>query len=138
MVIERFSPLNPPPHRVDATRVGDLIFVAGMTALDFDDEGRWDPHQDLGDVTQQARAALSKLDLVLAAAGSDKRHLLWANVWLEDVQDYAAFNEVWNSWLEPGTGPARACVGAVLAVAGLRVEIAVVAAVSDAAKTYTK
>lgn len=113
----RYSVLDPPPHRCDAVEAGGLVYLAGMTAYD-----RQAPLQ------QQARETLEKVDIALAAAGTDNEHLVWANIWLNDTLDYDAFNEVWNAWIQPGKGPARACVGATLALPGLRVEIAVVAA----------
>lgn len=109
--------LDPPPHRCDAAEAGNLVYVAGMTAYDHG-----------GSIAEQARQTLDKVDAVLAAAGTDRAKLVWANVWLNDTGDYDAFNEVWNAWIIPGKGPARACVGANLALPGLKVEVAVVAA----------
>jgi enamine deaminase RidA (YjgF/YER057c/UK114 family) len=117
MNVLRRSPLDPPEHRCDAVVAGELVFVAGMTAYDRQ-----------GSLEKQARETLSKVDTALAAAGTDKSKLVWANVWLNDTDDYDAFNEVWNAWIVPGQGPARACVGANLALPGLKVEVAVVAA----------
>jgi enamine deaminase RidA (YjgF/YER057c/UK114 family) len=109
--------LDPPPHRCDVAEVGNIVYVAGMTAYD-----RQAP------LDQQARETMTKIDIALQAAGTDKSKLVWANVWLADTADYDAFNEVWNAWIVPGKGPARACVRADLMLEGLKVEIAVVAA----------
>lgn len=117
MELIRHSPLDPPPHRVDVVEAGGLVYVAGMTAFNRQ-----------GTIQEQARETLQKVDTALAAAGTDKSKLVWANVWLNDTSDYDAFNEVWNTWILPGKGPARACVGANLALPGLKVEVAVVAA----------
>jgi len=117
MELIRHRPLDPPPHRSDAVQAAGLVYTAGMTAADPD-----------ADTATQSQQVLDKLDIVLEDAGTDKTRLLWANVWLADMDDFAAFNEVWNAWLVPGTAPARACVEARLARPELRVEVAVVAA----------
>lgn len=124
MVI-RHSPLDPPPHRVDAVEAGGLLFVsgltAGMTARDREKS-----------LKVQTRQTLDRIDRVLAAAGTDKSRLVWASVWLNDTDDYEAFNELWNAWIVSYQRPARACIGANLAPTGVKVEIAVVAAVGKA------
>lgn len=109
--------LDPPVHRCDAAEVGNIVYIAGMTAYDR-----------AGSLQAQARETMEKIDVALDAAGTDKSKLVWANVWLAETADYDAFNEVWNAWIVPGKGPARACVGADLMLPGLKVEIAVVAA----------
>ena len=121
MSVERHFVLDPPPHRCDVAVANGLAYVAGMTARDR-----------TAGLEQQARETLEKIDIALAAAGTDKSNLVWANVWLNDVADYDAFNVIWNEWIVPGRGPARACVGATLCIPGLRVEVAVVAAVPSA------
>jgi len=65
---------------------------------------------------------------LLAEAGSDNSKLLSATIWLADMRDYDAVNEVWDAWLPEGAAPARACVEAKLAFAKYTVEIGVIAA----------
>jgi enamine deaminase RidA (YjgF/YER057c/UK114 family) len=103
-------------HRCDAVEYGDLVFVAGITA-----DNRSSSFEE------QTREVLGKIDKILAQAGTDKTKLLMANIWLTDVANYGALNEIWNAWLPPDQPPARACVGTVLAAERLEVEIAVVA-----------
>ena len=56
--------------------------------------------------------------------------MLQATIWLADMADFDAMNEVWDAWVPQGTAPARACGEAKLADADLRVEIIVTAAVA--------
>ena len=51
-----------------------------------------------------------------------------ATIYLKDIKDYAAMNEVWDKWIAEGHYPARACVEAALAEEELLVEIVVIAA----------
>ena len=73
---------------------------------------------------------LDQIDRLLAEAGTDKRHILSATIYLADMKDYAAMNHVWDAWVPKGETPARATVEAKLAHPAFRVEIQLVAAAS--------
>ncbi|MCF6431504.1 RidA family protein [Leisingera sp. MMG026] len=77
---------------------------------------------------EQTREILSKVDALLAEAGSDKTRLLQTVIWLSDMSYFAELNEVWNAWVPEGHAPARACGEAKLAREILKVEIIVTAA----------
>jgi enamine deaminase RidA (YjgF/YER057c/UK114 family) len=81
------------------------------------------------DITAQTQEVLTSIERLLAQAGSDKSRLLMATIYLQDMADYAAMNDVWDAWLPAGTAPARACAEARLANPGYRVEIVLTAAV---------
>lgn len=80
-------------------------------------------------VTEQTKAALADVDRLLAEAGSDKEHILSAQIWLADMADFAEMNAVWDSWVAPGHTPARATGEAKLAAPEYRVEVIITAAV---------
>jgi enamine deaminase RidA (YjgF/YER057c/UK114 family) len=77
----------------------------------------------------QTENMLAKVDSLLEAAGSDRKHLLSATIYLRDMKDFAGMNSVWDDWIPHGHAPARACVEARMAREDLLVEISVVAAV---------
>jgi enamine deaminase RidA (YjgF/YER057c/UK114 family) len=84
------------------------------------------------DVQEQTRSTLSRVDALLAEAGTDNEHLLSATIYLRDIDNhFALMNEVWNDWVPEGHAPARACVEAHMARSGLLVEISVTAAVAS-------
>jgi enamine deaminase RidA (YjgF/YER057c/UK114 family) len=95
-----------------------IVYLAGMTADDLS-----------GDVIQQTRDTLAKIDRYLSLAGSDKSKLLTAVIWLRDIADFDRMNSVWDSWIDRSAMPVRATVEARLAGEGYRVEIMVTAAV---------
>jgi enamine deaminase RidA (YjgF/YER057c/UK114 family) len=64
----------------------------------------------------------------LAEAGSDKTRILRTQIYLKDITDIAAMNEVWDAWVVPGSAPPRATVEAALADPNYRIEIVVTAA----------
>jgi enamine deaminase RidA (YjgF/YER057c/UK114 family) len=96
---------------------GDTVYLQGLTG----DDGS-------ADIKGQTRSILDKIDARLAEAGSDKSKLLSATIWVVDIAERDAMNEVWVDWIDPKNPPVRACVEAKLARPDLRVEIMVVAA----------
>ena len=86
------------------------------------------PGDPVGDIKVQTRQVLERIDQLLQMAGTDKSKLLVAQVWLADMNDFDLHNTVWNEWVDRKNPPVRACVGAPLWHAGVRVEIMVTAA----------
>lgn len=77
----------------------------------------------------QTRQVLEAVDALLAEAGSHKSKILRAQIFLVDLADFAAMNEVWEAWVMPGHTPPRATVQAALANPDWKIEIVVTAAV---------
>ncbi|WFE89851.1 RidA family protein [Roseibium porphyridii] len=61
------------------------------------------------DVVTQTKDALAEVDRLLAEAGTSKSRALQVIVWLTDMTDFAAMNEVYDAWIDPASPPARAC-----------------------------
>ena len=93
-----------------------FIYTQGLVALDL-----------ALDVTGQTKDILEQLDETLEIHGTDKTRLLQAHIWLKDIADRDAMNQVWSAWLPADGAPARACVQAVMAHPGYLVEIMVTA-----------
>lgn len=106
------------PRMSKIVRHRELIYLCGQTSSG----------SPAADVTEQTREVLSRIDELLAVAGSDKNQLLSVLIHLKSMDDFAAMNKVWESWLPEGAAPARTTVEARLASAALLVEMTVVAA----------
>ena len=78
---------------------------------------------------EQTENILDAIDKLLAEAGTDKSKAMSATIWLSNMDDFAAMNEVWDAWVSPGNTPTRACVESKLAAPQFIVEIAIVAAI---------
>ena len=104
-----------------AIAAGELIFCAGQVALD-----PVSGDSVAGDVRVQTERVLDNLSAVLAAAGSDLRHVVKTTVYLTDFDDFAAMNDVYAKRFGDHR-PARATVGVSALPKGLRVEIECVA-----------
>lgn len=105
-----------------AIALGDLIFCSGQVALDpASGELTGD------DVRAQTRRALENLSGVLRAAGSSLADVVKTTVFLVDMGEYAAMNEVYGEFFssEP---PARSAIAVAALPRGARVEIEAIAA----------
>jgi 2-iminobutanoate/2-iminopropanoate deaminase len=100
---------------------GALVYTAGQVALD-------PATMELvaGGVAEQTDRALKNLTAVLAQAGTDLLHVVKTTVYLVDMADFTAMNEVYARHF--GTHrPARSTVAVAGLPKGARVEIDVVA-----------
>ncbi|WP_062227232.1 RidA family protein [Aureimonas frigidaquae] len=95
---------------------GNTVYLAGQVG---------NPDED---VVGQTRTILAEIDRLLAEAGTDKSRLLYVQIWLADMNDFAAMNSVWDAWVDPANPPARATGEARLAAPAYKVEIIVTAA----------
>src|SRR2546425_781010 len=85
---------------------GDLIFVAG--------QGPTSPQtgkRELGDVRSETKRVLENLRAILRAAGSSLDHVVKCNVYLRDINDFAAMNEVYATYFT-APFPARTTIQA--------------------------
>ena len=94
------------------------VYLAGQVATDAS-----------ADIRGQTEQVLAAIDKLLHEAGTDKAHILMCQIFIRDLADFAAMNEVWEDWLAPGDAPPRATVQANLAKPDWRVEMVVTAAV---------
>jgi 2-iminobutanoate/2-iminopropanoate deaminase len=113
---------EPISHYTDAVRAGDLLFVSGCVPVDG--EGRL---VGGADVVAQARQVFANVGAVLAAGGASFADVVKVTVFLLDVDDRAAVNEV-RQEVFGGTRPASTLVEVSrLAVPGARIEVEAVA-----------
>jgi 2-iminobutanoate/2-iminopropanoate deaminase len=100
---------------------GDLVFVSGQ--LGIDPAGG---HVVEGGIVEQTEQTMKNLAAVLEEAGSSLENAVMVSIFLVDLGDFQAMNEVYSRHLtEPY--PARATVQIAALPSGARVEIAVVA-----------
>jgi enamine deaminase RidA (YjgF/YER057c/UK114 family) len=65
-----------------------------------------------GSLAEQTREILEAIDTYLEDFGTDRRALAMAQVWMADIGEIAAFNAVWNDWIDPDHVPALSVVEA--------------------------
>ncbi len=104
---------------------GGLVFTAGQIPLDPASGEMLD-----GDVAAQTELVLKNLSAVLEAAGSSLSAVLKTTVFLRDMNDFAAMNEVYARYFDEHR-PARSAVQAARLPRDCAVEIECVAAVAS-------
>src|SRR5437870_4224857 len=121
----------------EAIVIGDLVFAAGQLASDFKTgvprEARVDPAFPYygSDIKRQTRYVLENLAKTLQAAGTALEHVVKAQVFHTDLNNFFAFDEVWREFFP--TPPPRTTVGTNgLLVKDTLVEIDLIAALPSA------
>lgn len=103
------------------SKAGDAVYVSGILALDTDGKIVGE-----GDVRAQTRHVIASIQAVLEAAGGTLDDVNYNAIFLKDLADYAAMNEVYKEYF--GTNPpARYCIEAKLVKPEFLVEISSIA-----------
>jgi 2-iminobutanoate/2-iminopropanoate deaminase len=100
---------------------GDLVFTSGQIPLDPQTQ-----QMVQGDARAQAERVMENLSAVLSAAGASFATVVKATIYLADLNDFAAVNEVYGKRF-PNAPPARSTVQVAALPKGARVEIDLVA-----------
>jgi 2-iminobutanoate/2-iminopropanoate deaminase len=104
-----------------AVRAGSLLFVSGQIPLD--------PETGVmveGDIAAQTHRVFRNLAAILEAAGTSLDRVVRVGVFLADMNDFAAMNEVYGTYFT-APAPARATIQAARLPKDARVEIDVIA-----------
>jgi 2-iminobutanoate/2-iminopropanoate deaminase len=104
-----------------AVRGGDALFISGQVAQDPATGALID-----GDVARQADQVLRNLAAVLKAAGKDLSDVVRVGVYLTDMGDFAAMNEVYLRHFQ-APYPARTAIGVAALPLGAAVEMDAIA-----------
>jgi len=107
-----------------AVRVGDTLFTSGQIPID--------PRTGnfvAGGITEQTTQVLENIKAILAQAGLDMIHVVKTTVFLKDMKDFAAMNDVYAKYLAPegAVPPARSTVQVAALPRDAMIEIEVIA-----------
>lgn len=98
-----------------AVKSNGILWLSGQIAPEAGD-----------DITSQTKACFDKVDALLTAAGLSKDDACFVQVILDDINDFAAMNEVYARWVEGVViAPARAAFEVAALPAAAKVEIVV-------------
>jgi len=118
-----FAPNGPPaqgPYS-HAVAVGDLLFVSGQGPVAPDGSGL-----RKGTIEEESRLTLSNLKAILEDAGSGLEHVVKVNVYLANMDHFAAFNDIYKTFFRSDY-PVRTCIQAGRLPFDIQVEIEAVA-----------
>ena len=78
-------------------------------------------------IREQTRQSLTNVEAILAAAGTDMDHVVKTTVFLSDMNNFGAMNEVYATFFTEGSYPARSAVEVARLPKDALVEIEVIA-----------
>lgn len=104
-----------------AIQLGDMLFCSGQISINPETGEVF-----TGDIKTQTQMVLKNIAGVLDAAGMNFSNIVKATIFLTDMNDFAAVNEVYGAAF-PAQPPARSCVAVAALPKGVNVEIEVLA-----------
>lgn len=104
------------------TSLGNLIFTSGQIPLIAETMEIVE-----GGIKEQSKQVMENLKAVLMAAGSSYENVLKTTCYLSDMDNFADFNEVYASYFNPNSAPARSTVAVKTLPKNVLVEVEAVA-----------
>ncbi|MDR9750317.1 RidA family protein [Pseudomonas sp. SZMC_28357] len=111
----------------DADSISSDVASFGGLLVSTQIPTRPDGSLELGGIVEQSECTLQALKAALEKAGSSMDRVMHLTIYLTDLADRAAFNEVYQRFFAK-PWPVRAAVGVQLATPGMRVEVTAIAA----------
>ena len=107
-----------------AVLAGDFLYASGQIPINpatgnVEAEG----------ITAQAEQSMKNVGAILAAAGADYDKVVKTTCFLADIQDFAAFNEVYAKYFT--SKPARSCVAVKTLPKNVKCEVELIAVVNE-------
>jgi 2-iminobutanoate/2-iminopropanoate deaminase len=114
------APIGPYSH-ANLVAPGTMLFVSGQV-------GKHPQTGELilGTIQDETRQVMNNIKGILTDAGMDFTHVVKATIFMKDMNNFTAMNEVYGSFFE-GNFPARETVGVVRLPLDVNVEISVIA-----------
>ena len=113
------APIGPYNHSVS---VGDFLFVSGQ--IPFNQETETLVTSGIQDETKQV---MENLKFILTDAGFTFEQVVKATIFIRDMNNFSLINEVYASYFNVETAPARECVQVERLPRDVNVEISVIA-----------
>ena len=119
------APVGPYNQAIAAT--GQMMFVAGQIPL----EPQTGEIVGSGDIAKQTQQVMANIEAILKAAGASWENVVKTTVFLTDLENFAAMNQVYAQYFNEETAPARACVEVSRLPKDVLVEIECIAVVKN-------
>jgi 2-iminobutanoate/2-iminopropanoate deaminase len=114
------SPIGPYNQGILA---GGMLFISGQIPVD--------PATDqlaTGDITDETHQVMRNLKAILAEAGMNFSHVVKSTIFVTDMGNFGAVNEVYGKYFDGGNFPARETVQVAALPKSVGVEISMIAA----------
>ncbi len=119
------APVGPYNQAIAAT--GQMMFVAGQIPL----EPQTGEIVGSGDIAKQTQQVMANIEAILKATGASWENVVKTTVFLTDLENFAAMNQVYAQYFNEETAPARACVEVSRLPKDVLVEIECIAVVKN-------
>lgn len=113
------------PYSQGITISSTLLFTAGQIPID-----PTTGHLVQGDIKAQTRQVLRNLQAILEAGGASLQSVVKTTVFLKDMNEFAAMNEVYNEFFH-SVVPARSTIEVSRLPRDVKIEIEAIASLSD-------
>ncbi|MBA2661707.1 MAG: RidA family protein [Bradymonadaceae bacterium] len=101
-------------HYPHARRVGELIFVSGVSSRRADNSFAGVTIDEAGvvsrDIAVQTQAVLENIRIILQEAGADLEHVVDVSTFLLSMDDFSGYNAIYNRYFDAASGPTRTTV----------------------------
>ena len=115
------------PYNQAIAAKGTMLFVAGQIPLNPE------TGEIVGgnDISQQTQQVMANLGAILKEAGTGWENVVKTSVFLSDLNNFVPMNQVYASYFDEATAPARACVEFARLPKDVLVEIDCIAILPD-------
>ena len=113
------KPIGPYNHSV---LVGDLLFISGQIPFNQATETLVTTG-----IEDEAKQVMANLNAILTTAGMTFENVVKSTIFLTDMNDFAKVNEIYGSYFQAETAPARECIQVVKLPRNVNVEISMIA-----------
>jgi len=114
------------PYSQAIKTAGTMVFTSGQIPLDASGA------MVTGGITEQTHAVFANLKAILAKAGCGFDHVVKTTVFLLDMTEFAAMNDIYKSYFNGPVPPARSTIQVARLPKDARVEIEAIAVIPDA------
>ncbi len=109
----------------EAVTIGNLVFLSGQIGTDA--TGKLVP----GGIAAETRQTMENIRIAVEKNGSSMDRIVKCTVFLADIGEWPAFNEIYVTFFSPDRRPARSALGASGLALGARTEVECIAALAD-------
>lgn len=112
------APIGPYNHSV---MVGNLLFISGQ--IPFNQETETLITSGIQDETKQV---MQNLKYIIEEAGLTFEHVVKATIFIRDMENFGLINEIYGSYFNTETAPARECVQVEKLPRNVNIEISMI------------
>ncbi len=105
-----------------AVLTGNTLYISGQIPID-----PTSGELEVGDIQKETRQSMENLKAILQEAGMDFTYVVKTSIFVKDMHQFALINEVYGSYFDAATAPARETVEVANLPKFVNVEISMIA-----------